>query len=944
MPAPTFCHLHNHTQYSILDGFSRIPQLVKRARQMNQPALAITDHGNMFGAIEFYKACGEASKKASDGLPPIKPILGMEAYVVPNGESRTKRQKIEGEDCYHLVLWASDLTGYKNLMKLSTYAFKDGLHGCPRVDRELLARFSKGLLASSGCINSEVPQNVLREDYSAGYRQAGIYQGIFGKKNFYFEVQNHCISMADDPHASDAMRKLGAAQKKVNKAIIKMSRELGGKLICTNDSHYVDRADAKAHDALLCIGAGKLLSDANRLKFACDEFYLKSSEEMARLFGDVPEARANTLEIAERCEVKLEFGECHFPVLQITDGEDANKYFRRLVAEGLLRRYGSPLPGHVQARADEELRVFEKMRFVGYLLIVWDIIREARTRGIPVGPGRGNSIGSIVCYALGITALDPLHFNLVFDRFADEGRDEMPDIAIDICQCSRGEVIQYVQDKYGLDCTSNIVTFSTMLAKGALRDVSRVLNLEPSDVNRLAKLIPKILDRKLTLKEAPAQRAKTDYTHYVLDDEPELAELYKKDERVHELFDLARKCEGIVRNTGCHATGLVIADKDITEYCPLCVDKNGMVLTQYEMAHINSMGLLKIDFLGLKTLTKLSLIRHLIKQRRGLDLDLDKLPFDDAATFSMLSRGHSKAVFHFESDGMRNLLREARPDCLEDLMALNAIYRPGSMANIGRYLMRRLGREKIEYPAPHLEPILGDTYGLIIYQEQVMQIANQLAGFTLSEANNLREALGKQRRSLIEKFRVKFVEGCIKHGIVQERAEALYDFIVEFTKRGFNRSISAACALVAYQTAYLKANYPVEFMAGGLSLEQGNIDKIKEYVKEARRIGLEVLPPDINKSGGSFSIENDRLLRFSLSAIKNAGVRSVELIVGEREKNGPFKNLHDFCKRVDSRSANKGCVKSLIKAGAFDSISDGHSRFVLLATLEMARTAWYPVH
>jgi DNA polymerase-3 subunit alpha len=826
MPAPTFCHLHNHTQYSILDGLSRIPELVKRARQMNQPALAITDHGNMFGAIEFYKACGEASKKASDGLPPIKPILGMEAYVVPNGESRTKRQKIEGEDCYHLVLWASDLDGYKNLMKLSTYAFKDGLHGCPRVDRELLARFSKGLLASSGCINSEVPQNVLRKGYSAGYRQAGIHQEIFGKKNFYFEVQNHCISMADDPHASDAMRKLGAAQKKVNEAIIKMSRELGGKLICTNDSHYIDRADAKAHDVLLCIGTGKLLSDSNRKKFACDEFYLKSSEEMACLFGDVPEALANTLEIAERCDLKLKFGECHFPVLQIPGGEDQNEFFRRHVEEGLQRRYGSPLPAHVQARADEELRVLEKMKCFSYLLVVWDIIREARARGIPVGPGRGSAVGSIVCYALGITNLDPLRFNLVFERFVNEGRDEMPDIDIDFCQNRRSEVIQYAREKYGHDCTANIVTFNTMLAKGAVREVGRVLNLEPSEVNRVFQLIPILAGRTVTLQEAPSQRAEDDKTHYAVDDEPELAVLYNNDERSRELFDLARKCEGIVRNTGCHAAGLVIADKDITEYSPLYVDKNDMVLTQYNTAHIEELGLMKIDFLGLDTLTKLAMTRQLIKERRVLDLDLDKLPLDDFKTFRMLSNGYTRAVFQFESDGMRNLLMEAQPDCLEDLVALY----------------------------------------------------------------------------------------------------------------GFNRSHAASYALMAYQTAYLKANYLAEFMASSLSLEQGNADKIAAYIEEARSLGLEVLPPDINQSGLRFDIENNRLLSFSLAAIEGVEEKAAELIVAEREKNGPFKELYDFCERVDAIGVNKGSVKSLIKADAFDSIADGHSQAELVAMLEDAMT------
>jgi DNA polymerase-3 subunit alpha len=935
MPAPTFCHLHTHTQYSLLDGASRIGDIVKRARKMNQPALAITDHGNMFGAIEFYKACKETEKTAEkDGLPPLKPIIGMEAYIVPAGESRTKREKIEGNYDHHMLLWAADLDGYKNLMKLSSAAYQEGFYYHPRIDRDILAKHSKGIIASSGCIGSEVPQNVINKDYQAAYRMAGIYQEIFGKENFYFEIQDHCIALADSPAANESMRELATLQKKVNEAIIKMSKELGGKLICTNDSHYTDREDAKAHDALLCIGTGKLLADINRLKFACDEFYLKSSEEMGKIFGSIPQALSNTLEIAERCNLKLKFGDYHFPVFKIPGDEEPNGYFRKQVMEGIRHRYGKSPPEHVLARTNEELRVLEKMGFVGYLLIVWDIIREARSRGIPVGPGRGSAAGSIVCYALGITNLEPLRYNLIFERFVNEGRNEMPDIDIDFCQSRRAEVITYVQDKYGRDCTANIITFNAMLAKGAVRDVGRVMDWELSEVNNVAKLIPMEPGKKVVLKPGPKDRDAGDGTVYAIDDVEELKTLYTNDERAKELIDLARKCEGIARNTGCHAAGLVIADKPITEYCPLYNDKNGMTLTQYEMAHIDTVGLLKIDFLGLETLTKLQVTCNLIKDRRGSNvkepltaegvIDLDKIPLDDAKTYRMMSRGDARAVFQFESEGMRKMLVDARPDCLEDLIALNAMFRPGPLANIPSFCLRKHGAEPIEYHVPQLEPILKDTYGIIVYQEQVMQIANQLAGFSLSEADSLRKAMGKKKKDVMEKYCVQFVEGCHKnHGIDKAKAKSLYELIEKFASYGFNKSHAAAYAFVAYQTAYLKANYPSEFMAGNMSLEQGNTDKIVEYIDESRRMGLDVLPPNINTSGIRFGIEDDVKLRFSLGAIKGVGEKAVENIVAERQKNGPFKDLYDFCERCDSKSVNKGCLESLIRAGAFDTVSGG---------------------
>jgi DNA polymerase-3 subunit alpha len=934
----------------LLDGASRISDIVKQARKMNQPALAITDHGNMFGAIEFYKACTEATKNAAkDGLPPIKPILGIEAYIVPNGESRTKREKVEGEYDHHLVLWARDLTGYKNLLKLTSAAYQEGFYSHPRIDRELLGRHGKGLMGASACIGGEVPQTILRKDYAAACRTAAAYQELFGKENFYLELQDHCSNAAPPATTGAAVAdfdELAAHQKKVNEVLLRMARELGAKLICSNDSHYTRREDAKAHDALLCIGTGKLLSDESRLRYPCDQFYLKSSEEMGAIFKDVPEALKNTLEVAEKCELKLEFGKYHFPVFQVPKGEEPNKYFRKLVEEGLKRRYGDPIPADVQARAQEELRVLEKMGFVGYLLIVWDIIHEARSRGIPVGPGRGSAAGSIVCYALGITNLEPLRYSLIFERFVNEGRNEMPDIDIDFCKSRREEVVEYVKEKYGRDCTANIVTYNAMLAKAAVRDVARVLNWELPKVNTLAKLIPQLPGKTVTLAPAPAERAPGDETTYVLDDVPEMAEAYRTDAATRELLDLARKCEGVARNTGCHAAGLVIADKPVVEYLPLMVDKNDLTLTQYEMKHIDPVGLLKIDLLGLETLTKLKLACALIKERHGKKvnapltpdgtIDLDQLPLNDQKTYRMLMRGDARGVFQFESDGMRKLLVDARPDCLEDLVALNAMFRPGPMANIPAFCARKHGTEKIEYLVPQLEPILKDTYGVIVYQEQVMQIANQVAGFTLSDADRLRRAMGKKDMALMAKYEAPFVEGCAKNKTPQDKAKQLYALIAEFARYGFNKSHAAAYAFVAYQTAWLKANYPAEFMAGNMSLEQGDTDKLVAYIEEARRMNLEVLPPDVNTSGVHFGIEADRRLRFPLGAIKGVGEKAVEGIVAERKEHGPFKDLYDFCERVDARHVNKGCIEAMIKAGAFDATTPAAGRAALLAGLEDA--------
>jgi DNA polymerase-3 subunit alpha len=930
-----FCHLHTHSQYSLLDGASRLPDLIRRAFAMGQKALAITDHGNLFGAIEFYKACQEATKAAEkEGRPGLKPILGMEAYIVPGGQPRTTREKVEGEYDRHCLLWAADAGGFKNLMRLSTLAYQEGKYMHPRLDQDLLARYGKGLLGSSGCIGSDVPAAILYQDYAAARRVAGRYMEIFGKGNFYFELQNQCGAL-DLASCGEDARDLAEKQKKVNEAILKLAKEFDAKVVATNDSHYTTREDAEAHDALLCIGTGKLVTDTNRLKFACPEFYLKSGEEMRALFGDVPEALANTLEVAERCDLKLPFGQYHYPIFPIPDGEEPEKFFRRIVAEGLKARYGDPPRPEVRTRAEEELRVLAKMGFIGYLLIVWDIIREARARAIPVGPGRGSAAGSIVCYALGITNLEPLRYHLLFERFVNEGRNEMPDIDIDFCQSRRGEILEYVQNKYGRDCTAGIITFNSMAAKGSLRDLGRVFAWPLAEVDRIAKLIPNYPGRRVTLQP---RNSPEDDGFFAVDDEPELKAAYENDAKARKLIDTARRLEGLARNPGRHAAGLVIADRPISEYAPLYKDKDGALLTQFEMSHMDSVGLLKIDFLGLETLTVLRVALDLIRERHGKDIALDELPTGDAPTYQMLGRGEAKGIFQFESEGMVKLLMEARPDCLEDLIALNAMYRPGPMQNIPAFIGRKHGREPITYAVPELESLLKETYGIIVYQEQVMQIANRLAGFSLSEADSLRKAMGKKKRDLMEKYGKQFVEGCVKNGIARPKAAALYETIAKFAEYGFNKSHAAAYALVAYQTAWLKAHYPAEFMAALLTLKQNNTDDVVLYIEEARRIGLEIAGPDVNRSGARFTIEgpDGRTLRFSLSAIKGVGGKAVESIVAARKEGGAFEDLYGFCERVDLRALNKLALDSLVKAGALDALADEGGRGRLSAALEDA--------
>jgi len=909
-----FAHLHSHSEYSLLDGASRIKDMVRHVLALGQPALALTDHGNLSGAIEFYKACQEASREAvGHGARGIKPILGLEAYITPGGGSRHDRERVDGEYAHHCLLWAEDKRGFDNLVLLSSKAYTEGFYKYPRIDRELLARHSAGVLASSGCIAAEIPKIFLSKGLDAARGAAAVYVEIFGARNFYFELQNH-VCMPPKQARPEA-RDLAVRQQAVNAAMVQLAREFGSKVICTNDSHYTKREDVIAHDVVLCIGTRARLADPKRFRFPCEEFYLKSAQEMRQLFYGHPDALRNTLEVAERCNVALKFGEYHYPTFPPPMGEDPCILFRRQVEQGLKARFGEIIPSEVQIRAEAEVRVLHKMGFVGYLLVVWDIVREARSRGIPVGPGRGSAAGSMVCYALGITDLDPLRYGLLFERFVNEGRNEMPDIDLDFAHEQREEIIRYVREKYGHENTAGVITFMSLGAKAALRDVGRVFGLSLTQVNNLVNLVPQ--GTGVTLQP----RAAEDGALHVLEDVQEFRDAYFSDATVRQWVDLARKVEGLHRNPGKHAAGLVIADKPITAYCPVCRDKENQPITQFEMSHLDALGLLKIDLLGLQTLSSLDLAMRMIRERHGIVLQLPNLPLNDAKTFQLLSRGETKGVFQFESEGMVRLLREACPDRLEDLIALNAMFRPGPIQNLQEFIGRKHGRLPITYLVLQLEPILKETYGIIVYQEQVMQIANQLAGFTLSEADTLRKAMGKKKKDLMEQYEKRFVEGCVQNGMSMDKARPLYDLVARFAEYGFNKSHATAYSLIAYRTAYLKTHFPAEFMAALLTVEPAP-DKGAEYVAEAQRLGLRLLSPDVNASHSWFILEgkDGGALRTPLGAVKGLRDTAVAALIDMRRKHGPFKTPYDLCSRV---ALMRSEVEGLIGAGALDSISEG---------------------
>ncbi|SFM07350.1 DNA polymerase III subunit alpha [Pelosinus propionicus] len=890
--ARSFVHLHVHTEYSLLDGASRIGSLVKRAKELNMPAIAITDHGTMYGIVDFYK---QAKKQG------IKPIIGCEVYVAPR--SRRERNMVEGEAYYHLVLLAETDEGYRNLIELVSRGNTEGFYYKPRVDKELLSHYSKGLICLSACIAGEIPSWLLKDNITVAEALVQEYIDIFGKDHFFLEIQDHGIP----------------EQKKVNQLLIEMSRKFDVGLVATNDLHYINKQDAECHDVLLCIQMGKTVDDTARMKFFSDEFYLKDFDEMAQLFGAYPEALINTCRIAERCNVTLDFGNLYLPEFPVPGGLTANDYLEKLCRDRLQERYSEVTPA-IDERLAFELGVIMKMDYSGYFLIVWDFINYARQQEIPVGPGRGSAAGSIVAYLLGITNIDPIAYGLLFERFLNPERVTMPDIDIDFCYVNRGRIIEYVSDRYGADRVAQIITFGTMAAKGAIRDVGRALNMPYGEVDRIAKMVPNELG--ITLRRA-------------LEISSDFRAAYENEPAVGKLLDLAMAVEGLPRHASTHAAGLVISKEPLTHYVPLQNSAEGFLTTQYDKDKVEELGLLKMDLLGLRTLTVIGDTIKLVQKSRGIKIDIDHIPLDDPKVSAMLTNGDTAGVFQLESSGITTLVKDLRPECFADLIPLVALYRPGPLGSgmVEDFINGRHGKKTVTYVHPLLEPILRDTFGVILYQEQVMQIASVMAGFSLGQADLLRRAMGKKKHDVLDAQRENFLLGASERGIERKMAGEIFDLMAHFADYGFNKSHSAAYALVAYQTAYLKANYPQEFMAALLSSVMGTNEKIGSYIETCRQMGIDVLPPDINASQSSFSVDGNGI-RFGLAAVKNVGENAIQNMVVTRDANGKFESLVDLCTKVDMRLINKRVIESLIKCGAFDSL--GAKRSQLLAVLERA--------
>lgn len=889
-----FIHLHLHTQYSLLDGACRIPELLSLASQYKMDSLAITDHGNIFGAIDFYL---EAQKAG------IKPIIGCEVYVSPGSRLEKASLSIE-EASYHLILLSKDEEGYHNLMKLVSIGYLEGFYYRPRIDKEILSEYSKGLIALSACLKGEVPVAISQKRFNDAIKTADTYLSIMGKDNFYLEIQENSIP----------------EQKEVNTGLVKISKELGIPLVATNDVHYLTRERASAHEALLCIQTQTTLDDPNRMRFQADEFYFKSPQEMKALFKDYPEAISNTLEIASRCNLELDFKQIHLPRYEPPVGESKEEFLRKLCAQGLKKKFDK-VNAEIEERLEHELKTIINMGFASYFLIVWDFIHYAKSQGIPVGPGRGSAAGSLVSYLLGITDLNPLKYGLLFERFLNPERMGLPDIDIDFCYERRQEVIDYVTAKYGQENVAQIITFGTMQARAVIRDVGRVMGLSYADVDRIAKMIPAELD--MTLKKA-------------LENEPELNNLYRNDPQINKLINTGLALEGLNRHASVHAAGVVIADKPLANYSPLFKTSDGQVTTGFSMGILEKIGLLKVDFLGLRTLTVIDQAIKIIKETRGKVVPIEEIPLDDANTYKLLSTAQTVGIFQVESSGMRDLLKKLSPERFEDLIALLALYRPGPIGSgmLDDFIKRKHNLIPIKYEHPKLELILKETYGIMVYQEQIMQAASLLAGFSLAQADILRKAMGKKIPEVMEKQRSNFVHGCNKNGIKESTATKIFDLIEYFSGYGFNKSHSTAYALISYRTAYLKANYPVEFMTALLTSERDNTDKIVEYVSEAQKMGIAVLPPDINESGGLFKVIDERSIRFGLLAVKNVGTGAVDSIIQARALDGPFKSLQDLCQRIDLRLANRKVLESLIKCGAMDSFMMPRAQmFAALETL-----------
>jgi DNA polymerase-3 subunit alpha len=887
----TFVHLHNHTEYSLLDGASRIQAMVGRAAELGMPAIGLTDHGVMYGAIHFYKACKEAG---------IKPIVGCEVYVAPR--SRLLREGRVDRDPSHLTLLAKDHEGYVNLMRLCTVGQMEGMYYKPRIDKEILAERSKGLIALSGCLQGEIAGRITDNDVDGAREAVAAYRDIFGKDNFFLEVQKHGIDK----------------QEQVNVALAGLGKEFGLRLCATNDLHYVHKHDSEAHDVLLCLQTGARFNDPNRWRFSTQENYLKTAEEMAAAFGEMPDALAASLDIADAVNLDLKLGATLLPPFDVPDGLKPDQYLGKLVDEGLKWRYGDPVQA-VRDRADSELDVIRQTGYASYFLIVWDFYNFARKNGIVVGPGRGSAAGSLVSYCLGITNLDPIEHGLIFERFLNIDRVSMPDIDCDFSVEGREKVIRYVSEKYGSDRVAQIITFTTMASKAAIRDVGRVLEVPLRDTDRLAKLVPVWQGRSKSLEDTLKEVA-------------EFREAYESSEELKRLVDVARTLEGVSRNVSTHAAGVVIAPEPLVRYAPLQFGPGReSVVTQYDMKAVGDIGLLKIDFLGLQNLDIIATCLRLVKERRGIDIDIEKIPFDDARTYELIAAADTHGVFQLEGAGMRRMLMDMRPQQFEDVAAAVALFRPGPMVNIPAFVARKQGRERIEYLHERLEPILRDTYGVMIYQEQVMMAARELAGFTMSEADILRAAMGKKDKVKMAKQRTKFIAGAVERSIPEATAEALFDAIAKFAEYGFNRAHSAAYGVIAYQTAYLKANYPLEYMTSLLIHMEGSADKVATGIVDCRLRGIEVLAPDINRSRADFSISDGRIL-FGLAAIKNVGQHAVESIVSMRDADGQFKSLEDLCERTSAiQDVNRRVLEALVQSGACDSLGE---RAWLLNVLE----------
>jgi len=893
MVKDNFVHLHVHSEYSLLDGATRIKGLVEKAARLGMPAVALTDHGVMYGAVEFYKA----AKKAG-----IKPIIGCEVYMAPKSRFEKQASKGKREDTsYHLTLLAKNNQGYQNLMRLASYGFLEGFYYKPRIDMELLEKYHEGLIALSGCIAGEIPKNIISGNDEAAARTLERFTGIFGKDNFYLELQDSGIP----------------EQKKANSGLVKLSKKYGIPLVATNDVHYLEREDNSFHDVLLCIQTGSTINETERLKFSTDQYYFKDFQEMSGLFPEQEEAIQNTVKIAQRCNAELEFGMDLIPAFKTPGDIKPEKYLEELCSEGAKARYGD-ITEEVEARMKKELDVIEKMGFAQYFLIVWDFVHFAKENKIRVGPGRGSAAGSIVSYCLGITDIDPLEHGLLFERFLNEERRSMPDIDIDFCYEKRSQVIKYVTEKYGEKRVAQLITFGTMAARQAIRDAGRVMEVTYAEVDRIAKMIP--MELNVTIKNS-------------LEMAPELKEVYDNDYRMKEVIDMAISLEGIARQDSIHAAGVVISAEDLYNYTPIQREGDSDIVTQYKMEDIQDIGLLKMDFLGLRTLSLIDKALFLIKKTINIDIDINNIAPDDKKTYKMLSEGDCLGVFQLESSGMRELVVNLKPDKFEDLVALLALYRPGPLQSgmVNDFVESKNGRKKIEYPHPSLKPILEDTYGIILYQEQVMGIASELAGFSMSEADILRGAISKKKRKLLSEQKYKFIDGAKNRGIDEEISTKIFELVNHFAEYGFNKSHSAAYAMISYQTAYLKANYPVQFMAAILSIRMGNQDKVAQYVHDTRRMGITVLPPDINESFSDFAVV-ENLIRFGLSAIKNVGTNVIESIEKERKNNGKFTDFIDFCERVETTVLNRKTLESLIKSGTYDSL--GQSRKFLSENFE----------